>query len=106
MKYTSFSSQNANSYRWYPIFSFHINQLKRLLCKTSRHSLIQKCDIDPEARHRSRSATSSQKCGILPEFPAHHAQDPRRSPEAFRRLTGVESLEGDGKRLERHVLGS
>jgi len=51
MKYTSFSSQNANSYRWYPIFSFHINQLKCLLCKTSRHSLIQKCDIDPEARH-------------------------------------------------------
>jgi hypothetical protein len=51
MKYMSFSSQNANSYRWYPIFSFHINQLKRLLCKTSRHSLIQKCDIDPEARH-------------------------------------------------------
>gem|GEM_PF-4016963 len=51
MKYMSFSSQNANSYRWYTIFSFHINQLKRLLCKTSRHSLIQKCDIDPEARH-------------------------------------------------------
>ncbi|MFK4016421.1 hypothetical protein [Cobetia marina] len=73
MKYTSFSSQNANSYRWYPIFSFHINQLKRLLCKTSRHSLIQKCDIDPEARHRARSAASCRNFPrIMHKTPVGH----------------------------------
>ncbi|MDN2655669.1 hypothetical protein OW493_04345 [Cobetia sp. 14N.309.X.WAT.E.A4] len=97
MKYTSFSSQNANSYRWYPIFSFHINQLKRLLCKTSRHSLIQKCDIDPEARHRSRSAASIKKCDIEPE--ARHRSRSATSCRNFPRImrkTPVSHLKRSG----------